>query len=470
MYVYLRKATVNIYLEHDTNDYGFVNSIADTLNSLEIFRVFVSPFGDLMELTPEMETELKRCQILVILLTRKSARSKLIHKEMVAVDRERKIIMPFFAGKIPKISKLLPLVVKYQEHRFDHKGEKQIIEQILPVVDLLRFQISKESIENARIKLKLKYQPKMDKLTRQAISASMQILFRELIKEIFEKLGYTIIEKQHLEHSMQYFDMLISKNKQRIWVKCILHSPKNRDILTIKSRFPMTERVWLVCTNPYKEKRAALLTKEKSISFFQPELFINQLDPQSRERFIRKLVSLRSGRIPIEEQELFARQEKEKIARLLRTPEDQNLEFKSTLRYDPSSKRINPVLEKSCLKTICAFMNANGGLLVIGVSDDKEILGLSYDFKTLKKQDADSFENHLTNIIGSRLKNKSLKFVKVSFVSIDEKEICIVKVHPSDQPVFLKEGNTEEFYVRTGNNSRPFSIGEAVDYIQKQWG
>ncbi len=37
------------------------------------------------------------------------------------------------------------------------------------------------------------------------------------------------------------------------------------------------------------------------------------------------------------------------------------------------------------MKTIAAFGNTDGGIFLIGVDDDKNILGLENDFQTLKK-------------------------------------------------------------------------------------
>ena len=159
----------------------------------------------------------------------------------------------------------------------------------------------------------------------------------------------------------------------------------------------------------------------------------------------------------------------ENIEELLRRNEDQDLEFKATLRYDLQRKEINADLEKACLKTICAFLNAGDGILLIGVSDDRTTIGLSHDFETFKKKDRDGFENHLTNQISSKIGNAFLGFIDISFYIMEKKEVCKVKVTRSSEPAFFREGGRQEFYVRTGNNSRLFSMSEALDYIKERW-
>ena len=43
-------------------------------------------------------------------------------------------------------------------------------------------------------------------------------------------------------------------------------------------------------------------------------------------------------------------------------------------------------METACLKTICGFLNSNGGTLLIGVSDKGEIIGLSEEIELFHKK------------------------------------------------------------------------------------
>ena len=63
---------------------------------------------------------------------------------------------------------------------------------------------------------------------------------------------------------------------------------------------------------------------------------------------------------------------KEDPKELIKRSEDQDLEFKSSLRYNTYTGEKDPALEKACLKTICGFLNAQRGILLIGVSDEKK--------------------------------------------------------------------------------------------------
>ncbi len=154
---------------------------------------------------------------------------------------------------------------------------------------------------------------------------------------------------------------------------------------------------------------------------------------------------------------------------LLKMDEGQHLEFKSTLRYDLTKRCVNPDLEQVILKTICAFMNADGGDLVIGISDDRRVLGLCPDYQTLRLPSRDGFENKLIGLVSAKIGDSFLRFVKVSFPIVDGVEVCRVKVSPSAEPVFLRDGGQEMFFVRTGNNSRPFSLSDTTKYVMERW-
>jgi len=158
------------------------------------------------------------------------------------------------------------------------------------------------------------------------------------------------------------------------------------------------------------------------------------------------------------------------LKELLKRQEDEHLEFKATLRYSIEEGIQNGSLEKETLKTICAFLNTDGGILLIGVSDNGQTVGLSYDLQTFKeKRDIDGFELYLVTLIWNKIGKIFLKFIDFSFPKIGDKTICKVKVLRSDEPVFYKEGEVQTFYIRAKNSTRPLSMEDATKYIRKNW-
>lgn len=157
------------------------------------------------------------------------------------------------------------------------------------------------------------------------------------------------------------------------------------------------------------------------------------------------------------------------LKELLKREESQQLEFKASLRYNFHSKSVDPNIEYNCLKTICAMLNTDGGNLLIGVTDKKEVVGLLDDYRTLAKKDRDGFENFLVTQVANIIGNIYLRYISINFQIIYNHEICRVSIRPSPRPAFLSYQGAQNFYVRTGNSSRPFKIADAAKYMIERW-
>jgi predicted HTH transcriptional regulator len=155
---------------------------------------------------------------------------------------------------------------------------------------------------------------------------------------------------------------------------------------------------------------------------------------------------------------------------IIRQGEGPLLEFKASLRWDMQEERINRTLEGVVLKTLAGFFNSHiGGTLLIGVSDNGEILGLEKDYQTLKKSNQDGFEQALMTSISTNLGADLCPHVHVLFHVIDHKDVCRVIISPSIRPVFLTQGNTPKFFVRSGGGTRDLNIQEALEYVAGRW-
>jgi predicted HTH transcriptional regulator len=144
--------------------------------------------------------------------------------------------------------------------------------------------------------------------------------------------------------------------------------------------------------------------------------------------------------------------------------ESEILERKSSLRYDTKSKNYQNYITDSALKTIVAFLNTNGGDLVIGVDDDKNLLGIEID----KFKNADAWTIYLkdkikTNIGLSFLKEK----IKISTLEIQDKTIGLITCKKLDggEKAFL---NGTDFYVRTGPATEKLSVKDAFEWDKQR--
>jgi len=122
-------------------------------------------------------------------------------------------------------------------------------------------------------------------------------------------------------------------------------------------------------------------------------------------------------------------------------------------------------MEHSCLKTIAAFLNSKGGHLVIGVSDSGEILGIEKD----GFPNEDKMNLHLVNLIKDRMGPQHMLHIEPRFEFVDGKRVLVVRCKPSDIPVYLREGNTEQFFTRTGVATTELMPSQIQAYIQQRF-
>ncbi len=149
--------------------------------------------------------------------------------------------------------------------------------------------------------------------------------------------------------------------------------------------------------------------------------------------------------------------------------ENKIVEFKSSFRWDIRGKRVNTELEHVIAKGISGFLNTKGGLLFIGVDENGEILGLEKDFSSLGKNNQDGFQLKLVEVVRSYIGSEIADFWKIKFFNIEDKEICLIEVIKSPEPVYtkkFKQKDEEDFYIRVGSSTTPLSMRETVKYQQ----
>ncbi|MGA5464442.1 GmrSD restriction endonuclease domain-containing protein [Mycobacterium sp. NPDC050041] len=156
--------------------------------------------------------------------------------------------------------------------------------------------------------------------------------------------------------------------------------------------------------------------------------------------------------------------------------ESQTTEFKSTARWNLHTMQADPKMEHVIVKTVCGFLNAEGGTLLIGVDDGGGVVGLQADFDTLgSKGNADGYELFLRQLLDVNLTVATAATVRISFETRGAQQICVVSVAASGKPVFAKPvkgsgWNAEEFWVRTGNATRQLHGDDMMEYREQHWG
>ncbi len=156
------------------------------------------------------------------------------------------------------------------------------------------------------------------------------------------------------------------------------------------------------------------------------------------------------------------------IMELIALGESATLEFKSTLQWDVVQEKVNKHLRKQVLKTIAAFLNSSGGILVIGVEDDGNIFGLEEDLARLNHS-TDRFANQLVTLVTDYIGAEFSNDINVDFEAVDGKQVCRVDVSPAFIPAYLRGNRGKEFWIRFGPTSRILDSEATVNYINKNW-
>lgn len=152
----------------------------------------------------------------------------------------------------------------------------------------------------------------------------------------------------------------------------------------------------------------------------------------------------------------------ERVEALIKAGESERVEFKSTVRWNLHSHKPGKEMELAWLKTVVAFLNTGGGVILIGVSDDGRIVGL----------DRDGFPNddkclrHIDNLIDQHVGSGQRPWVTVRLVTVGERKVLMIRCRPSTKPAFLLSGKEEAFYVRSGPASRKLQPSEILAYLE----
>lgn len=142
------------------------------------------------------------------------------------------------------------------------------------------------------------------------------------------------------------------------------------------------------------------------------------------------------------------------------------------MRYNYKTEGLDKDLEYDIARTIAAFMNTDGGVLIIGVGDKpRKLLGIEKDFTTLKKrkQDRDGFLNFLYEILSKYLNIPILSLIEVRFDKVALREFCKIKASKSPGPVFIQRFGKNEFHIRSGNRTQKLDPKDFFEYLKSHW-
>lgn len=167
--------------------------------------------------------------------------------------------------------------------------------------------------------------------------------------------------------------------------------------------------------------------------------------------------------------EVFGTRMVDKVMELINGGESETIEFKSTgLKHLFIGKK-DPRIEWAVVKSLCAFLNSDGGTLLVGVGDDGSIVGIEEDFPFLKFGNTDHWSLWLTNLMIHATNPVATTYLKMSFVEIEGKTVARIDAKPSISPVFATDKERHKvFFVRTGPSTVRLEGPDLLRFLKKK--
>lgn len=157
--------------------------------------------------------------------------------------------------------------------------------------------------------------------------------------------------------------------------------------------------------------------------------------------------------------------EEDQIKLLIPKGESKTLEFKETFSLDVKKGTKEKYIEKSALKTIGAFLNSEGGDLLIGLNDDGEVIGVNGEINKFYKND-DKYMLNFKNHVKSKVGEGFYPLIDYKLIEVDGKNVLRVNCGRATKPCFLDDTG---FYVRSGPSTDILEGRKQHEYIQERF-
>ncbi len=184
--------------------------------------------------------------------------------------------------------------------------------------------------------------------------------------------------------------------------------------------------------------------------------------PASAAEVIERLEGIRAARAEIE--------------RLLTSDETTTLEFKPALctprkaSTPGENRQLNKPsrhFEHEVIKTIAAFLNTDGGTLIIGMMDDHTTIGIEVDYPTACKPSSDGWRLTFDDLVSSQLGTAVMSYIDLQLEPWQGRTIAIVRCSKREEPTLVDD---DEFFVRRTASTVKLSTREALAWWHERRG
>ena len=333
----------------------------------------------------------------------------------------------------------------------NYKAQKQI-QNLQHNYDTYKSYKLKDIASVNNIKEEIENQENSIFISRVASSKVRILDYSELPKKSLKNYFQIVLDKSiKKEYLKIFFDSELGQLSLKSVAKgTVISNISKKDLLEITVAIPELSEQKLISNTNKK-----LLQISEKINEFNAELALN---PTSALEISNQLDSLLES--------LNQLTDHDKIRMLIREGESKKVEFKQTLSLDVKKQTKEKYIELAALKTTVAFLNSDGGHLLIGVDDEGQITGIENELQKFHKNSKDNYLKHFKNLMAKRIGEPYYPFIDQKIIEIDKKTVFLVQCKASKKPCYLDDS---EFYVRTNPATDKLTGPRLVDYINNHF-
>jgi len=357
-------------------------------------------------------------------------------------------------------------------------GKKRVLDFFEDSVHIKNYTFACINVDNPKIFVKTLFEKEFQRYLKRS-STQLMVLKEE--NSVYYRRFPKGMEENEYTHLQNF-------NSREILDKYILLviKPVDYNSISVKSLDTLIERILCKiadskgveiesnCLRNRKNRKVAETNLELSKDLHRRLQFY--VEETQKERIESDLVRKISRQIVVELADQYERARRRglfvptSVKELLDKDESSNIEFKSSMCWDYAAGKKSDIPELAIAKAVSCLMNSEGGWILVGIDDNKNVLGLEKDFQVIRKPNKDGFQLQFNGIIKKFVGVINRQYLEMYFEDKDGKTIAIVKVLKSPHPVYLKNEGKTSFYIRLGNECQPLDIDTANEYVSKHFG
>jgi hypothetical protein len=153
---------------------------------------------------------------------------------------------------------------------------------------------------------------------------------------------------------------------------------------------------------------------------------------------------------------------------LIAAGETAGTEFKQAACRNPHTGKGDNTMRDNIVKAVAAFMNSNGGTLLIGIADDGTITGINTEYAIANSARAnwDGYELFLADLLNKSLSlPAAFQYFTITRHSLNGLDVAEVQVNATPAPAYTNN----KLYVRAGAQSKELQGPDLITYVRDHW-